>query len=137
MSESAVNITVDPATVNSIVTAQIQTAVASALKDQGPRLIEAVVNATLNLKVNDEGKADDYYSKTPFIEWASRQAVRDAVKEEIKLWIEEHKELLRAAIHKNLSASKTALVRQMSDKCVDAMSADWMFKFTVDASRKE
>ena len=137
MSESAVNITVDPKTINDIVTAQIRTAIAASLQSQAPAMVEKIVDFTMKEMVDDKGvKSRGYSSDVPFIEWASRHAIQNAIKEEIEKWISQRKNIIHQAIENELLKSKTKLVKQMAESCVQSMMAGWNFKFEVHADKR-
>jgi hypothetical protein len=137
MSETAVNITVDPATVNKIVTTQLQSAVAASLGKYGEQFIANLVQQACSAKVDSEGKPSrGYSSDTPFIEWASQKAIRDAVNEVVVAWVAEQKESIRKALVKQLSAGKNDLIRAMATSCAGAMIEGWRFTFNVQTNKQ-
>ena len=132
MSETAVNITVDPATVNKIVTSQLQAAVAASLGKYGEQFIASLVHQACSQKVDSEGKPGrGYGTNTPFIEWASQTAIRKAVNEVVLEWVAEQKEAIRKALVKQLSAGKNDLIKAMATSCADAVVNKWNFQFNV------
>jgi hypothetical protein len=87
--------------------------------------------------VDTEGKPSRYSSSgdRPFIEYASENALRAAVKDVIENWVEEQQATIRAALVKKLSAGKNELVRAMANGCAAAMIDGWRFEFTVKTDR--
>jgi hypothetical protein len=138
MAESAVNITVDPATVNAIVTSQLKAAVASSLDAHGPAFIRALVDRACDQKVDGTGKVSNYTSSNdrPFIEWATDAALKDAVKTVVAEWVKEQQGNIRAALVKKLSTGKSDLVKAMATKCAAAMVDGWHFEFNVKTEHK-
>ena len=137
MSETAVNITVDPATVNKIVTSQLQTAVAASLAKYGDQFIANLVQNACTMKVDHEGKPDRYSGGTPFIEWASQKAIREAVNEVVLAWVAEQKESIKKALVKQLSTSKNDLIKAMATSCAGAMIEGWRFTFNVETNKRD
>jgi len=136
MSETAVNITVDPATVNRIVTTQLQAAVAASLGVHGTQFIESLVHQACSLKVDSEGKPDrGYGGGVPFIEWASQKAIREAVNEVVRQWVIDNKEKIRAALEKKLKSDKNDLVKAMAEGCAEAMISNWRWTFAVSMTK--
>lgn len=105
-----VNLTVSPELVQPIIKEQIHSAIAQQLGNY-PQLIEAVAAAALNAKVDSEGKLSSYstYNSTPFIEWASRNAIQLAAKEALKSWLEKHQADLKAAIETHLKKNTKSI----------------------------
>ena len=136
MSETAVNITVDPATVNKIVTTQLQAAVAASLGAHGQQFIEALVQNACSQKVDTDGKPSRGYNDgMPFIEWASKAALREAVNEVVKQWVTENKDRIRVALEKKLRADKNDLIKAMATGCAAAMLNNWQWEFNVNMSK--
>lgn len=139
MSETAVNLTIDPKTVHDIVSAQIKAAVALSLSTHSKQFIEEIVKKTIELRVNSEGKHDSYegYNTMSYIEWASHNCLKGAVKSEIEAWIKDNHEIIRRAINTKLSQSKNSMIKAMADNCVSSMMDGWNFKFSVGILREE
>lgn len=109
---AGVDISVDKSIIVPIIETQVREALINALGGQD-RLIAEMVDHTLQLKVNGEGKVGKYSSenKTPFIEWLARDAIRSATKAALKTYMDKHKHVLEAEIERQIVASTGPFVK--------------------------
>ncbi len=135
MSDS-VDIKVSPDLVRSIIETKVQTAIVEAL-DSETGIVERVITAAMGLKVNNEGKVDNYgdRNKRTMLEWMCHQVVNKAAEAAVAKWVAERHDVLEAEFLKHLHTKKasSAMVRACVDGLAAATASKWRFSVNIGA----
>ena len=126
------NVEISKNLVEPIVQAKIQAAVVSAL--ESPQLlIEELVRKCLNMKVDRDGKVQDYasHNKHSWIDILCRQSIQKAVEEAMKEWVAENQKLLKDQVKRQISTSPAKFAKMFCDGLADSLNCSWKFSVHV------
>jgi hypothetical protein len=104
-----VDIKISEGLIKGIIESKVHTAIAEALSpDKG--VVERIVCAALNHKVDINGRVSSYSSdnKFPYIETLCGTIIREAAEAAVKGWAEERHEVLEKEFLKQLQTKKTS-----------------------------
>lgn len=126
-----VNIQLSKDLIAPIIENKVKVAVIEALGD-GKTLISNVVEAVLNLKVDEKGQrqSSDYYNKFNFIDIVLKQAIENACREAIKEFINENKDKIKEETKRQLCTKKGTgmFVESFLSGMLKASESDYRFK---------
>ncbi len=107
-----VSLKIDPKTIEGIVNAHVETAVAAALDKEG-KLVKDLVHGICTSMVDSEGRPsrDSYSAKFNLIEWSLRTQMRNAVEGAVKKWLSQNEAELTAEVEKVVMKSKSAIAK--------------------------
>lgn len=136
---SSVECNISEDLVKPIIEAKIKATMVEVL-GAAPRLVEEVVGAILNTKVNAEGKvsSSSYDNKHKFIDAVLMQAIQESCREAVKEFVTQKRPLIEAEVQRQLATKKnmTAFTKAMLDGIVKATESQWKFstnfKFETD-----
>lgn len=135
MAETELSLKLAPADIERIIKTAIQAQVTAAMVANGDALIGTFVTRILTEKVDSSGKPCTYSGSTPFIEWASATAIRQACSEAIREWLEEHKPTVKAAVKKALTREKDKLASEAAQTLLSSGSHG--LSVTVGLTKRE
>jgi hypothetical protein len=121
-----------------IIKAQVAAAVVAALGDKGA-IIENAVAAVLNSKVDSDGKPDKYGygGSVSWVQWVMNDCVKTATREAITEAMEKQRGRVKAAITKELTNSKSPLVRKLVDALAGSLDSDSLkYRISVGVEQK-
>lgn len=135
--ETGLSLTLDQDDVMRIVNESIKTQVAVAMQANGARLIDELAISVLDSHVDDEGKPcrRDHYRAMSFLDYSLTRVLRNAVKEEVKTWVDENGEKIRELVARRLLKKGAPLADAMAKGMLDAMASQW--RFSVKLSRDD
>jgi len=103
--------------------------------DAVPKLTESIIDYYLNQTCNSSGVVSNYSSDNKFrrIDVLMRTLIEDAMKEQMKIYLEEHKETLALAISNHLKTKKGSaqIIQAIQDGMVKSMVANWRYNLQV------
>jgi phosphoglycerate-specific signal transduction histidine kinase len=113
----------------------VSMAVTKAL-DGHTMIVQKVVQAVLQEKVGDNGMPDRYDPKRgiPWVEWAMRKAIQDAVQAALSEEVKKHEEAFRTQIAAQMRNSKSPLFKQVVDSLTGGMVKVASDKWRVSVS---
>lgn len=127
---------VDEKMVEPIIRDQIAAAVVSQLGNTD-ELVSRMVHLALSVKVNSDGKKDQYshYNKFDFVEAVAGKAIREAATSAIQQIVEEQKPLIQSAIEDELRRAPKKTAKAILSAFLDGMQRDYRIKadFTITA----
>lgn len=130
MSHDQVDIKVSPDLVRAIIETKVQAAITEALTSERG-VVERVVAAALQTKVDNDGKRSAYSSENKFtyLDYLCRKILRSAAEAAVERWAAERKEVLEAEFLRQLQTKKTSsqLVRACVDGLTTAVKHKWTF----------
>ena len=124
--------------IDPIVKAEVTKAVIEAMGNKGAILTEAIASI-LNTKVNGEGKIDSYNHRDSqsWLDWAIGNGLRSAAKEAITVVMEQHKEVIKAAMIAQLKQKNSPLVKQLVEGIINAASHPDVLKYKISIAYDE
>ena len=125
-------------TVGEIIRQRVMAGIADALGGNG-FIIEKLVDAAVNMKVDETGKRSQYDSsnKYTFVEALTRQMIQQAAQEACREWVSNNKKLVTEAFLKQLNKSKSAMATSFVDGLAKAIDSSWMFSVSVNLNQKD
>jgi len=128
---SDVNLSISKEVVEPIVREKIQAAVVTALDGDPNNIIEAVVRAALDEKVDSDGRKSNYRNDHTYVEYLCHKAIREAAEVAVKSWMGDNAHLIREAVERDLSKRKGAIARSFVTGLADAIKQSWCFSVNV------
>lgn len=129
-----VDIKVSEGLVRSIIEAKVQAAISEALMDHAG-VVEQVVSAALQQKVDDNGQVSKYSSENRFtyLEWLCRSVIRTAATEATVRWAATRQKELEEEFFKQLQTKKTAtmLAKSCLAGVIDAAGSQYRLNVSV------
>jgi hypothetical protein len=116
-----VSINIDRKTVEAVLQAQVQAAVATSI-GQNPEFIAGIVQAMCNGQVDDSGKPCSYGE--PLMAYVSRRVVQDAVRLAVQEWAIEQKPAIANALRKHLEKNKGNIIKRFCDAAEKAIDVN-------------
>ncbi len=106
-----------------IINAHITKALTEVFGDRG-RILDEVVKRVLTAKVDDRGEPDRYNSDRALttVQFMAHKAVKEAALEAVKEALAQHKDVLKAVIVRELSNSKSKLLKSLAESLVDGVA---------------
>ena len=106
-----------------IINAHVTKALTEAFGNGGA-ILQDVVRKVLTTKVDSRGEPDRYNSRDamPTIEWMAREALKEAAREAVKQALVEHKDLMKAAIVRELTRSQSKMLRELASTLVEGVA---------------
>jgi hypothetical protein len=96
----------------------VRVQIAEALSANPEALVRAVVDEAMSEKQNS-------YSRQTKFHYAVSEMIRQAAKEEFKVWLDEHKALIRKAIQKRMKEEGSAFINTVADKIVEGVGSSF------------
>jgi hypothetical protein len=137
-----VNIQLSKDLIAPIIENKVKMAIIEAMGD-GKMIINNVVEAVLNLKVDEKGQrqSSDYYNKFTFIDIVLKQAIENACRKAIKEFINENSEKIKEETKRQLCTKKGTgmFVDSFLRGMLKASESDYRFKaeFTFNTIKDE
>ena len=126
-----VSLTISQEIVKPIVEAKIKQALIEALGGSESALIGKMIDTFLLQKVNKDGKVEgsSYYDKYTYVDILLRNMVNEALKDAVKSWVDENREMIKAAVYEKLSTKATTkkMAGDIVAGLVKATENDWRF----------
>lgn len=123
-------VNVDDNLVRPIVEAEIKAAIIREF-DKTPAIISKVVSEIINQQVDDSGKPSRYSSDLKYIQWLTREAVRDATKAALTEWVLGNKKELQEEIERQIIKNKKNIAAQLMAGMAKATESSWKIKVDV------
>jgi len=135
---AGLNFTVDPNIVEPIIKAEIQAAIVAHLNNV-PDLVAKLVQAAMADKVTESGakSRSDYENKYLFIDVLCRQAIQEAARESMRVYITDNAPLFQAEMQRQLAKQKSNLAKLFVESLVGSMKSAWSFKVNVNLPGQE
>lgn len=131
MAADQVDIKVSEDLIRGIIETKVQAAITEALSSERG-VVERVVAAALDTKVNEKGERSRYDgdNKFTYLDSLCRRVIRAAAESAIQKWAAEQQAMLEAQFRRQLQTRKVSnrLVRACVDGLTDATEAQWRFK---------
>lgn len=129
---SDVNLSISQEIVKPIIDAKISAAIVAALGDES-KMIETVVGTVLGMKVNSEGKRDNYehHNKTTLVEHLCLKEIKAATESAIKEYFVSHGDLIKKAMKKYLDKNTGAIAQEFVKGLIADASAKY-HSYTVE-----
>jgi len=129
-----VDIKISEDLIKGIIETKVQAAITQALSSEAS-VVEQVVAAALECKVDEKGKRSRYDSdnKFTYLDSLCRKMIRNAAESAVQEWAHSQQKLLTDTFLKQLQTKKTAnaLVKTCVDGLSDAASQSWRFSVDV------
>jgi hypothetical protein len=126
-----VNIQLSKDLIAPIIENKVKMAIIEAMGD-GKTVITNIVEAVLNLKVDEKGQrqSSDYYNKFTFIDIVLKQTIENACRDAIKEFINENSEKIKEETKRQLCTKKGtgAFVDSFLKGMLKASESDYRFK---------
>lgn len=116
-----------------IIQAHVSTAVGQAL-DGHKALIDGLIAQILNAPVDREGKVAHYATGTTYIQHLMQKVVRDAVESTLKTELAKHQDTLRKHLVRELTNSKSPLVKQLVEGMLGALTDPGALKYRLSVT---
>jgi len=132
MADDVVKMAVPEAVVQSIVKESINAHVLAAMKGQ-EALVRGIVQAAIDRKVNENGEYARYESREnmSLLEYLCQKAIREAVVNAVKVYVEQSVPLIQREVEKVIKASTKPLVKSFVDSITDSAKDNWRLKIEV------
>lgn len=128
---SDVNLSISKEIVEPIIREKIQAAIFSELNGDPRRLIDGIVMAALDQRVDRDGRKTEYRHGPTYVEHLCSEAIRDAAKAAVRSWVEENTPLIREAVEREMGKKKGAMSRAFVTGLAKAMKQSWSFSVDV------
>jgi hypothetical protein len=128
----AATIKLDHALVESIIRAEVQTAIVGAMNGR-EEMIATMVAAVLSEKVDDNGKPSSYSSARTYLSWFTRRAIQEAAREALTEYIKESHPKLVAEMKKQIAkqAASGDLAAAFVGGLVKSVESTWRMNVEV------
>lgn len=136
--QKAISLEVSQAIVKEIVEAQISAEVIKAL-DSKEDLIRNLVSQVLALKVNSQGRVDNYssYNEYTYMEYLVGNAIRNVAKKAVEEYIINSQDKIKVVLEKEMKKATTPLVQAFMGTVIDAAKSDYRFDVKIEPQKKE
>ena len=139
--KSLVSLQISDDMIRPIIEKKISAGIITALGGE-ETLIEQAVTLALRQKVDQRGKTSQFRSdnKYDWLEIMTSNAIREAAKEAMAIWLAENSEKVRTAVLKEMKKPKrvNSIARAFADSVESSVQLGWNIKCNVDfAGRKE
>jgi hypothetical protein len=121
MSEPAF-INLDRKTVEAVLTAQVQSAVAMSIGNN-PAFMDGIVAAMVCCKVDSDGKPTNYGGE-PITAHIARKVIHEAVKVAVTEWANEQKPAIAKALRKHMDAKRGDIIKRFCEQAEKALDVD-------------
>ena len=121
-----------------IIRQHIAAGVVAAIGDPA-ELIRQVVEKSLKVKVDSDGKVNDYshYNQHDFIDSIASKAIREATKAAVIEYVKEQQPAIQAAVKAHLSKRTSAVAKALVDGLIASTEQRWDLKCEFIANRNE
>ena len=136
MSNELAEVKVSKDVIEKIIQANVQTAIATALSNERG-VIEQVVAAVMQQKVNDKGERDSssYYNSKTFIEWLCDKVIREATKEAVISHIEKNKDIFKEVVERTLTKNRKVISDGLVESLLNAAKESYRFGITIQITK--
>lgn len=117
-----VSINIDRKTVEAVLTAQVQAAVATSL-GHNPDFMAGIVSAMVNCKVDSEGKPTSYGGES-ITAHVARRVIQEAVKVAVAEWANEQKPAIAKALRKHMESKRGDIIKRFCEQAEKALDVD-------------
>ena len=104
-----------------IIQAHVSAAVTAALADRS-RLMEEAVSQVLNMKVDSQGRPENYSSSIPWIQWVMKECLKKAVRGAIEAELGKQESQIKAHIVTELQRKNSPMIKQLVAGMITAIT---------------
>jgi hypothetical protein len=110
----------------------VSTAIVSSLGD-GAKMIEMAVSRALAVKVNSEGKIDNYdsYNRQLFVEFMAQKKIQEVAKEVINEMAEQMRPNIKKQIEAQLKTKHSLIAKTLVDGMIASLTSTWAVKIEM------
>lgn len=121
-----------------IIRQHVAAGVVAAIGDPA-ELIRQIVDRSLKVKVDSEGKVNDYshYNTHDFIDAIAGKTIREATKAAVIEYVNEQRPAIQAAVKAHLTRKTSAVAKALVDGLIESTSQRWDMKCEFVAKREE
>lgn len=102
--------------------------------DNGMTFVAAAVQNSLQQKVDSNGRASNYSSDAPYVEWLAKNTIQKIALETINGMAEQLRPSIEDAVKKSLQKNNSALAKALVDGMVKSLSSQWSVSIKVSDS---
>jgi len=126
-------IKIDPKLVDQLVKEHIQIAVAQAISKNGSVLVDQLVAAIINARVDSDGKVHrhDRYNTQTWLDYAIAKELREAILIVIQQEIKNLRPSIEKSVRAQFSKSTNQFAKAVTDGLEKSIKYDWNFKLTL------
>ncbi len=117
----AVSINIDRKTVEAVLQAQVQSAVAASISGN-PEFMLGIVSAMVNQKVDSEGRPSNYGE--PLVAHVGRKVIQEAVKAAVAEWVVEQKPAIVKALRKHMDSQRGNIIKRFLENAEKALDVN-------------
>ena len=100
-------------------------------------MLDKVIDAALNIKVDNKGNSSGYSSDIPFIQWFCREAIMDCAKQALKEFVDEQKPAITEAVKRQLTKSRNAVARSFVDGLAASINNQYLLTVKISLSDRD
>lgn len=136
---SEVIMRLDPSALENMVKEQLRVQIAAVLAGGAPQLVEKLVQETLNLKVDDNGRVSSYSSenKNTFVTHVCRVAIKESIAEAVNEWRDQNKASIKTKVKTYLTKHKDNVLDQFAAATADAIGRMLVYPHNVTVTIPE
>jgi hypothetical protein len=130
-------IKIDPKLVDQLVKEHIQIAVAEAISKNGSALVNQLVAAIINTRVDRDGIVQSHspYNTQTWLDYAIAKELRQSVLEVIQAEIKNLKPQIEKSVRAQFTKSTNQFAKAVADGLESSIKYDWNFKLTLGTEK--
>lgn len=134
MSE-AVSINIDRKTVESVLQAQVQSAVAASIGNN-PEFMLGIVAAMVNQKLDSDGRPTSSSYGEPLVAYVGRKVIQESVKAAVEQWVQEQKPAIVKAMRKHLDTQRGNIIKRFLESTEKALDVNLGVHVSIKENRE-
>ena len=122
-----VNLKIDEALIHKVLEEKIAEAIGVTIVDK-ERVLDAMIQKMMNMRVDEKGQPSSYSSAKSYVQWASEDVMRQAVKKALDKVFAAQQERIEALIERQLKASSNKLAKALVYGLEQSLKSSWNTK---------
>ena len=100
-------------------------------------LLDKIIGASLNVKVDRDGKISNYSGDVSFIQWFCQKAIQDSAKQALSEYINEQKPALVEAVKRQLRKNQNSVAKAFVDGMASSIESNYRMSISVGFNNKD
>lgn len=124
--------------IESIMKEQIQAAIVGEMSKTSGNMVERIVSAAVNQRVNSYGNpTNDNYGSMPLMEYLLKEAIAQVSKNAVKEFINSQKDEIQKAMLRELSKSRNQIVKNFVETLITKTNDKYAFDLKIQFNDKK